>query len=162
MLKQIDTGLILELDAQLERVIQEEDSFSVIACVVWGLPGENFEDIISVAKKCLRATLRDDDRSGSLDCSTLIMGLPGTSHRGAKSLASRLIGDFTLLTAHLRPTNWRTGIATYPQDGVRVEALVDAAIEAAQDARMTYSRKHQPSLADDSSERRSCSPAFEL
>ena len=152
MLKQHDTGLILQLGAQLERAIQEDDSFSVIACVVWGLPGEKFEDVISVAKKCLRATLRDDDRSGRLDRSTLIMGLPGTSHRGAKSLASRLIGEFTLLTAHLRPSNWRTGVSTYPEDGVRVGALVDAAIEAAQDARMTYSRKHQPTLAGDSSE----------
>ncbi len=141
MQKQIDKGLILELRAQLEHAIQDDDSFSVIACVAWGLPGEDFEDVISVAWRCLRKTLRDDDRAGRLDRATLILGLPGTSYRGSKSLASRLIGDFTLRTAHLRPTNWRTGIATYPQDGVQVQALVDAAIEATRDARMTYARK---------------------
>ena len=135
MLKQHDTGLLLELGAQLERAIQEEDSFSVIACVAWGLPDENLEDVISVAGRCLRKTLRDDDRSGRLDRSTLIVGLPGTSNRGAKSLAVRLIGDFTLRTAHLRPTNWRTGVTTFPEDGVRVQALVDAAIEAARSVR---------------------------
>ncbi len=139
MLKQHDTGLILQLGAQLERAIQGDDSFSVIACVAWGLPGEDLEDVISVAWRCLRKTLRDDDRAGRLDRSTLIIGLPGTSNRGAKSLAVRLIGDFTLLAAHLRPTNWRTGVTTYPQDGVRVQELVDAAIEAAQAARTAYS-----------------------
>ena len=141
MRKQIDKGLLLELDAQLERAIQEEDSFSVIACLAWGLPGEDLEDVFSVAWRCLRKTLREDDRAGRMDHSTLLVGLANTSNHGARSLASRLIGDFTLRAAHLRPTNWRTGIATYPQDGVRVEALVDAAIEAAQDARTTYSRK---------------------
>ena len=133
--------LVLGLGAQLERAIQYDDSFSVIACVAQGLPNENFEDVISVAEECVRARLRDDDRAGRLDRSTLIMGLPGTSLQEAKSLAFRLMGDFGLGAAHLRPTTWRTGVATFPQDGVRVQELIDAAIEAAQDARMTYSRK---------------------
>ena len=133
--------LVLAMDAQLKRAIQDDDSFSVIACVAQGLPEENFDDIISVAEGCLRTSLRDDDRSGRLNRSTLIMGLPGTSLHEAKSLASRLIGDFSRRAAHLRPTSWRTGVTTFPQDGVRVQALIDAAIEAAQDARMKYSRR---------------------
>ena len=133
--------LILALDTQLKRAIEDDHNFSVIACVAQGLPDENFDDIISVADVCLRAALRDNDRSGRLDRSTIIMGLPGTSLHEAKSLASRLIGDFSLRAAHLRPISWRTGITTFPQDGVRVQALIDAAIEAAQDARMNYSRK---------------------
>ncbi len=139
MLKRRD--LVLELDAQLERAIQNDESFSVIACVAQGLPDETFEEEISIAEACLRGCLRDDDRAGRLDRSTLIMGLPGTSLHEAKSLASRLIGDFSLRATHLRPMAWRTGITTFPQDGVRVQALIDAAIESAQDARMTYSRR---------------------
>ena len=133
--------LVLDLAAQLERAIQDDDSFSVIACVVQGLPNEDFEDVISVAEKCLRALLRADDRSGRLDGSTLIMGLPGTPLREATSLASRLLGDISLRAAHLRPTTWRTGVTTFPQDGVRVQELIDAAIKVAQDARMTHSRR---------------------
>ncbi len=133
--------LILALDAQLERAIQKDDHFSVIACVAQGLPDENFDDIISIAEVCLGASLRDDDRSGRLDRSTIIIGLPGTTLHEARSLASRLIGDFSQRAAHLRPTSWRTGVTTFPEDGVRVQALIDAAIEAAQDARMNYSRR---------------------
>lgn len=133
--------LILSLGAQLEKAIQDDHSFSVIACVAQGLPDENFDDIISVAEVCLRAALRDDDRSGRLDRSTIIMGLPGTTLHQAKSFASRLIGDFSQRAGHLQPTSWRTGISTFPDDGVRVQALIEAAIEAAQDARMNYSRK---------------------
>ena len=88
--------LILALDTQLKRAIQDDENFSVIACVAQGLPDENFDDIISVADVCLRAALRDNDRSGRLDRSTIIMGLPGTSLHEAKSLASRLIGDFSV------------------------------------------------------------------
>lgn len=133
--------LILALDTQLEQAIEEDNTFSMIACVAQGLPDENFDDIISVAEVCLGASLRIDDRSGRLDRSTIIMGLPGTTLHEAKSLASRLIGDFSRRAAHVRPTSWRTGISTFPDDGVRVQALIDAAIEAAQDARMNYSRK---------------------
>ncbi len=133
--------LILALDTQLEQAIQEDNTFSMIACVAQGLPDENFDDIISVAEVCLGASLRRDDRSGRLDRSTIIMGLPGTTLHEAKSLASRLIGDFSLRASHLRPTSWRTGISTFPDDGVRVQTLIDAAIDAAQDARMNYSRK---------------------
>ncbi len=133
--------LILALGAQLEKAIQEDQSFSVIACVAQGLPDENFNEIISIAEVCLRAALRDDDRSGRLDRATIVMGLPGTSLHQAKSLASRLTGDFSLRARHLQATSWRTGITTFPEDGVRVQALIDGAIEAAEDARMNYSRK---------------------
>ena len=133
--------LILALDTQLEQAIQDDKSFSVIACVAQGLPDENFDEIISVAEVCLRAALREDDRSGRVDRSTIIMGLPGTTLHEAKSLASRLIGDFSLRAGHLQPTSWRTGVTTFPEDGVRVQALIDAAIAAAQDARMNYSRR---------------------
>lgn len=133
--------LILALGAQLEKAIQEDQTFSVIACVAQGLPGEDFNDIISIAEVCLQAALRDDDRSGRLDRSTIIMGLPGTSLHQAKSLASRLTGDFSRRAGHLQLTQWRTGITTFPEDGVRVQALIDGAIEAAQDARMNYSRR---------------------
>ena len=134
--------LVLALDTQLDRAIQKDDSFSVIACVAQGLPDENFDDIISVSEVCLQASLRDNDRSGRLDRSTIIMGLPGTTLHEARSLASRLIGDFSRRAAHLRPTSWRTGVTTFPQDGVRVQALIDAAIEAARDARLNYSRRN--------------------
>jgi GGDEF domain-containing protein len=133
--------LVVALDAQLEQAIQDDKSFSVIACVAQALPDENFDEILSIAEVCLRASLREDDRSGRLDRSTIIMGLPGTTLHEAKSLASRLTGDFSRRASHLQPTSWRTGITTFPDDGVRVQALIEAAIEAAQDARMNYSRK---------------------
>ncbi len=123
-------SLVLELDAQLEHAIQEDLSFSVIACVPQGLPNENVDDVISVAEELLRASLRDDDRVGRLDRSTLIIGLLGAPSREAMSLASRLISDVSLRTARLQLTTWRSGVATFPQDGVRVQVLIDAAIDA--------------------------------
>jgi diguanylate cyclase (GGDEF)-like protein len=128
-----DTGLCqpwylqYRLEEEVSRCARYKRPFSVILLDMQLLPGEDVpEEAILTVGKVLARALRQIDLGARLERTSFVVVLVEGTDAVAKPVAHRLRSQLTLQVTSIRG-RWKAGTATFPDDGVDPDALLQVA-----------------------------------
>lgn len=118
--------LELRLKDELARAARKEGAFSLICWRLRGFPGETIPDeLVAKAAEIISAALRSYDVFARIDEERFVAILFDAEHQPATTVAFRIKGD---MQVQMQTTGrWQAGVATFPQDGVGGDSLIQAA-----------------------------------
>jgi GGDEF domain-containing protein len=115
------------LAEEVARCARHKRPFAVVLLETQLLPGENVpEEAILTAGKVLRSALRQIDLAARMERTSFIVMLAEATDAVAKPVAQRLRSQLTLQVPSIR-ARWKAGTATFPDDGVDPDALLQVA-----------------------------------
>ena len=123
------------LKDELARAARKEGIFSLICWRLRGLPGETIPDeLVAKAAEIISGGLRTYDVFARVDEERFVALLFDAEQQPATTAAFRIKGD---MQVQMQTTGrWQAGIATFPQDGVAGDSLIQAAFRRlAEDSR---------------------------
>jgi hypothetical protein len=127
--------LELRLGDELARSSRAGHVFSLAAWQLRLLPGESPDpEVLAKAAALMRASLRSYDVVARIDDERFVAILLDASFHSASTVAYRIKGDLQMRVPSAG--RWQAGIATFQQDGVDGNALIQAALRRlSEDAR---------------------------
>ena len=123
------------LKDELARAARKEGSFSLVCWRLRGLPGETIPDeLVAKAAEIISSRLRSYDVFARIDEERFVAILFDAEQQPATTAAFRIKGD---MQVQMQTTGrWQAGVATFPQDGVAGDSLIQAAFRRlAEDSR---------------------------
>ena len=127
--------LHMRLAEEVRRAVQHRRPLTIIVCVPQELPGQKGTQAVETISPQFAQLLRGGDLVGEIEDGVIAVGLPETPESGARVLAQRLRSELVLRAAHVSKRNWLVGWAACPQDGEKIEALLEFALTAARQSR---------------------------
>jgi PleD family two-component response regulator len=127
--------LELRLKDELARAARKEGTFSLVCWQLRGLPGESMSDeLVNQAAGVISGGLRSYDVFARVDEQRFVALLFDAEQQPASAAAFRIKGD---MQVQMQTTGrWQAGVATFPQDGVVGDSLIQAAFRRlAEDSR---------------------------
>ena len=125
---------LMRASQELQQAASYSRKVSMVVCLPQIIPGEDDSEALKIVGSCIRKLVRDVDLAGPTDDGVGVV-LVETSARGAQSLAQRLRSELGLRGSHLRAPIWLVGVATFPEDGQHLKAMLSAARVSARASR---------------------------
>jgi GGDEF domain-containing protein len=116
------------LKDELARAARKEGAFSLICWRLRGLSGETIPDEhVTKAAEIISGALRSYDVFARIDEERFVALLFDADQQPATTAAFRIKGD---MQVQMQTTGrWQAGVATFPQDGVVGDSLIQAAFQ---------------------------------